>query len=49
MLSILYFFAPSYVFKMNLSFINNKKLTNSDISYGKFLNKSLKKFIEYQP
>ena len=47
-LSVPFFFEPSYDFKMNLSFLNNKKLTKSGIRYDKFLNKSLKKFIEYQ-
>ena len=47
-LSVPFFFEPSYDFKMNLSFLNKKKLTNSGIRYDKFLNKSLKKFIEYQ-
>ena len=35
-------------FKMNLSFLNNKKLAKSGIRYDKFLHKSLKKFVEYQ-
>ena len=47
-LSIPFFFEPSYDFKMNLSFLNQRKLSKSGISYEKFLNKSLKKFIEYQ-
>ncbi len=47
-LSVPFFFEPSYDFKMNLSFLNKKKLTNSGLRYDKFLNKSLKKFIEYQ-
>ena len=47
-LSVPFFFEPSYDFKMNLSFLNKEKLTNSGLRYDKFLNKSLKKFIEYQ-
>ncbi len=47
-LSVPFFFEPSYDFKMNLSFLNNKKLAKSGIRYDKFLNKSLKKFVEYQ-
>ena len=47
-LSVPFFFEPSYDFKMNLSFLNKKKLTNSGLRYDKFLNKSLKKFVEYQ-
>ena len=47
-LSVPFFFEPSYDFKMNLSFLNYKKLRNNGVRYDKFLNKSLKKFIEYQ-
>ncbi len=47
-LSVPFFFEPSYDFKMNHSFLNQKKLRNSGIRYDKFLNKSLKKFVEYQ-
>ena len=47
-LSVPFFFEPSYDFKMNHSFLNQKKLKNSGIRYDKFLNKSLKKFVEYQ-
>ena len=47
-LSVPFFFEPSYDFKMNLSFLNKEKLTNSGLRYDKFLNKSLKKFVEYQ-
>ena len=36
-LSVPFFFEPSYDFKMNLSFLNNKKLTKSGIRYDKFL------------
>ncbi len=48
-LSIPFFFEPSYDFKMSHSYFNKKlkKDTNS-ITFEKFLNKSLKKFIEYQ-
>ena len=47
-LSIPFFFEPSYDFKMNLSFLNGFKLSNKGTNYEKFLNNSLKKFIEYQ-
>ena len=47
-LSIPFFFEPSYDFKMNLSFLNQRKLSKSGVSYDKFLYKSLKKFVEYQ-
>ena len=47
-LSIPFFFEPSYDFKMNRSFLNSKKYNNSGQKYEKFLNQSLKKFIEYQ-
>ena len=47
-LSVPFFFEPSYDFKMNLSFLNKEKLTDSGLRYDKFLNKSLKKFVEYQ-
>ena len=47
-LSVPFFFEPSYDFKMNLSFLNKEKLTNSGLRYDKFLNKSLKKFVEYK-
>ena len=47
-LSIPFFFEPSYDFKMNLSFLNGFGLSNKGINYEKFLNNSLKKFIEYQ-
>ena len=47
-LSVPFFFEPSYDFKMNLSFLNKEKLTNNGLRYDKFLNKSLKKFVEYQ-
>ena len=47
-LSVPFFFEPSYDFKMNQSFLNGRKLKNNGQIYEKFLNKSLKKFIEYQ-
>ena len=47
-LSVPFFFEPSYDFRMNESFLNSKKYQNSGQIYEKFLNKSLKKFIEYQ-
>ena len=33
---------------MNKSFLNGKKNNNNGLIYEKFLNKSLKKFVEYQ-
>ena len=48
-MSIPFFFEPSYDFKMNHSFLNGiSKSKNSSIIFEKFLNKSLKKFVEYQ-
>ena len=47
-MSVPFFFEPSYDFKMNKSFLNGEKKINTGLKYGKFLNKSLKKFIEYQ-
>ena len=47
-MSIPFFFEPSYDFKMNESFLNGSKINNSGLIYEKFLNQSLKKFIEYQ-
>ena len=47
-MSIPFFFEPSYDFKMNQSFFMSKKLKNNGQIYEKFLNNSLKKFIEYQ-
>ena len=47
-LSVPFFFEPSYDFKMNKSYFNSKKYGNSGQIYEKFLNKSLKKFVEYQ-
>ncbi len=47
-MSIPFFFEPSYDFKMNKSFFFKNKIQNNGLIYEKFLNKSLKKFIEYQ-
>ena len=48
-LSIPFFFEPSFDFKMSHSFLNKKsKDKNDGINFEKFLNKSLKKFVEYQ-
>ena len=47
-LSVPFFFEPSYDFKMNKSFLNLKKSSSKSHIYEKFLNQSLKKFIEYQ-
>ncbi len=47
-MSIPFFFEPSYDFKMNSSFLHKSKIDNSGMIYEKFLNQSLKKFVEYQ-
>tara|TARA_B100000963_G_scaffold219310_1_gene191232 strand:- start:1771 stop:2736 length:966 start_codon:yes stop_codon:yes gene_type:complete len=47
-LSVPFFFEPSYDFKMNKSYLNSKKYSASGQIYEKFLNQSLKKFVEYQ-
>ena len=47
-MSIPFFLEPSYDFKMNHTFLNAKKTNNKGLIYEKFLNQSLKKFIEYQ-
>ena len=47
-MSIPFFFEPSYDFKMNKSFLNETVVKNNGLIYEKFLNRSLKKFIEYQ-
>ncbi len=47
-LSVPFFFEPSYDFKMNQSFLTGRKFKDNGQIYEKFLNKSLKKFIEYQ-
>ena len=47
-MSIPFFFEPSYDFKMSKSFLNRPTAKNNALIYEKFLNQSLKKFIEYQ-
>ena len=48
-MSIPFFFEPSYDFKMSQSFLNKfSRRKNNGLIYEKFLNKSLKKFVEYQ-
>ena len=48
-MSIPFFFEPSYDFKMSQSFLNGYiKVKNKGTIYEKFLNNSLKKFVEYQ-
>ena len=47
-MSIPFFFEPSYDFKMSKSFLNGGTTTDNALIYEKFLNQSLKKFIEYQ-
>ena len=48
-MSIPFFFEPSYDFKMNKSFLNGSlKNKDNNITYEKFLNSSLKKFVEYK-
>ena len=48
-MSIPFFFEPSYDFKMNQSFLNKSLRNKGDnIFFYKFLNESLKKFVEYQ-
>ena len=48
-MSIPFFFEPSYDFKMSQSFLNRfSKIKDNGFIYEKFLNKSLKKFVEYQ-
>jgi isopenicillin N synthase-like dioxygenase len=47
-LSVPFFFEPSYDFNMNQSFLSKNKYKNNGEIYEKFLNRSLKKFIEYQ-
>ena len=46
-MSIPFFFEPSFDFKMNKSFLNENYNKASGKDYGDFLNKSLKKFVEY--
>ena len=48
-MSIPFFFEPSYDFKMSRTFLNrSSKIKDNGFIYEKFLNKSLKKFVEYQ-
>ena len=47
-LSIPFFFEPSHDFKMNQNFLNSKRYSKKGLIYEKFLNQSLKKFVEYQ-
>ncbi len=47
-MSIPFFLEPSYDFKMNPNFLITKKINNKGLIYEKFLNQSLKKFVEYQ-
>lgn len=47
-MSIPFFFEPSFDFKMKKSFLNENYNQKEEMVYEKFLNKSLKKFVEYQ-
>ena len=48
-MSVPFFFEPSYDFKMSRTFLNrSSKIKDNGFIYEKFLNKSLKKFVEYQ-
>ena len=47
-MSIPFFFEPSYDFKMSKSFLKGKIIKNKGLIYQEFLNRSLKKFVEYQ-
>ena len=47
-MSIPFFFEPSFDFKMHPSYLMNRKTLNKGQIYEKFLNNSLKKFVEYQ-
>ena len=47
-MSIPFFFEPSFDFKMHSSYLLSKKTINKGQIYEKFLNSSLKKFVEYQ-
>ena len=47
-MSIPFFFEPSYDFIMSKSFLNQATAKNDGLIYEKFLNQSLKKFVEYQ-
>ena len=47
-MSIPFFFEPSYDFKMSKAFLNESAKNNNALLYEKFLNQSLKKFVEYK-
>ena len=47
-LSVPFFFEPSHDFDMNKNFLNSKRYLKKGQVYEKFLNQSLKKFVEYQ-
>ena len=47
-MSIPFFFEPSYDFKMSKAFLNKSAKNNNALLYEKFLNQSLKKFVEYK-
>ena len=47
-MSIPFFFEPSFDFRMHPSYLMSKKTINKGQFYEKFLNSSLKKFVEYQ-
>ena len=47
-MSVPFFFEPSYDFRMHPSFLDKKHNKNIGLPYEKFLNQSLKKFVEYQ-
>jgi isopenicillin N synthase-like dioxygenase len=47
-LSVPFFFEPSHDFDMNKNFLNSKRYSKKGQVYEKFLNQSLKKFVEYQ-
>ena len=47
-MSIPFFFEPSFDFIMNKSFLNKNYNQKNGMMYKTFLNKSLKKFVEYQ-
>jgi isopenicillin N synthase-like dioxygenase len=47
-MSVPFFFEPSYDFKMSKAFLNKSAKNNNALLYEKFLNQSLKKFVEYK-
>ncbi len=47
-MSIPFFFEPSFDFIMNKSFLKDNYNQKNGVIYERFLNKSLKKFVEYQ-